>query len=53
MSLPIDEMLTDLRAVLEAFEAGPNDDTLGGVGNELNRIYATCEDEIPEDEDGR
>lgn len=51
MSLPIDEMLTDLRAVLEAFEASPNDDTIGGIGNELNRIYAECENEIIDEDE--
>lgn len=51
MSLPIDEMLLDLRSALEAFEASPSNDTLDAVLRETNRIDRTCEDELPEDEE--
>ncbi len=39
----IDEMLTDLREVLEAFDANPCDETFAKVQNETTRIQIACE----------
>ena len=50
MSLPIDEMLTDLRAVLAAFEASPEHGLLDAVYTETNRICNECENALPDDE---
>ena len=46
MSLPIDEMLTDLRAVLEAYDAAPSADTFDAIYKETNRINHACEDDF-------
>ena len=50
MSLPIDEMLLDLQAVLECFDAGPSHDTFDAVQKELRRIECTVENELMEEE---
>ena len=49
--IPIDEMITDLRAVLEDFNECPDDTTFEAVQRELMRIEFTCEGLIVEDED--
>ena len=46
MSLPIDEMLDDLRDALEAFESNPNGDTFAATQRETRRIEKCCEDEL-------
>ena len=46
MSIPIDEMLTDLREVLEVFDADPSDATFNAVQDETLRIECTCEGEL-------
>lgn len=51
MSLPIDEMLLDLRTKLEAFEADPTEDAYDAVANECFRITCFCENELPEGEE--
>jgi hypothetical protein len=43
MSLPIDEMLTELRAVLEKFDSEPTIDNYDNVHAELMRIDMHCE----------
>ena len=43
MALPVDEMIAELRGVLEKFDSDPNDETQDAVFKELNRIGATCE----------
>ena len=48
--MPIDEILSDLRTVLEAFEACPNDETFARIQHETFRIETTCEDMLPEEE---
>ena len=48
--IPIDEMITDLRAVLEDFNECPDDDTFETVQHELLRIEFTCEGLIVEEE---
>ena len=47
--MPIDEMLIDLRAALEALEDNPSPDTFDAVLCETLRIERVCED-ILEDE---
>lgn len=44
-TIPIDEMLIDLRAALEVFENNPTDDNLDKVFAETKRINKTCEEE--------
>ena len=44
MTIPIDEMLTELRFVLEAFENEPTADNLDNVFKETMRIDNYCED---------
>ena len=44
MNIPIDEMLTELRFVLEAFQNEPSGDNLDNVYNECMRITESCED---------
>jgi hypothetical protein len=51
VSLPIDEMLIDLRSALEAFEANPTEDAFDAVLNECQRIKCHCENELPEDDE--
>ena len=46
MSIPIDEMLSDLREALEAFDADPSDATFSAVQDETLRIECTCEGEL-------
>ena len=50
MNLPIDEMLLDLQAVLECFDADPSHDTFDAVQKELHRIQDTVENELTEEE---
>lgn len=50
MTLPIDEMLTDLRAALDTFEAKPDYDTFDAIQKETRRIEIACEDELIEDD---
>ena len=47
--MPIDEMLIDLRAALEALEDNPCTDCFDAVLRETMRIERFCED-IPEEE---
>ena len=49
--IPIDEMITDLRAVLEDFNERLDDTTFEAVQHELMRIEFTCEGLIVEEED--
>ena len=51
MSLPIDEMLDDLRDALEAFEGEPRGDTFAAIQYETRRIENCCEDELLGDEE--
>ena len=51
MNIPIDEMLTELRAVLEAFDNEPSAATLDNVFKETMRINDVCEDVYLEAED--
>ena len=44
MNIPIDEMLTELRAVLEAFDNEPSAALLDNVFKETMRIDNYCED---------
>ena len=48
MTIPVDEMVLDLRAVLEKFEEHPCADTFDLVIAETNRIIHTCEGEFYE-----
>ena len=48
--IPIDEMLYDLRAVLEDFSERLDDTTFEAVQRELMRIEFTCEGMIVEEE---
>lgn len=50
MSLPIDEMLLELRSALEAFAENPDDYTFGAVQMQTFRIESACEDMIVEGE---
>lgn len=43
MSLPIDEILSDLREVLETHEAHPDDESMQRLTHELRRIADCCE----------
>ena len=47
--MPIDEMLIDLRAALEAFEDNPCPDAFDGVLRETMRIKRFCEDMLEEE----
>ena len=47
--MPIDEMLIELRFVLEAFETKPCHARFEQVQAELHRIMSLCEDMLPED----
>ena len=49
--IPIDEMLYELRSVLEDFNERPDDTTFEAVQRELMRIEFTCEGLIAEEED--
>ena len=49
--IPIDEMLYELRSVLEDFNECPDDTTFEAVQHELLRIEFTCEGLIVEEED--
>ena len=44
MTIPIDEMLTELRSALEAFENEPSADNLDNIFKETMRIDNFCED---------
>ena len=44
--IPVDEMLTDLRAVLERFDADPSDQNFAAIQREARRIQNTCEDSM-------
>lgn len=46
MNLPIDEMLSDLRAVLEAFDNAPTFINLDKVTKEITRIERVCDDSV-------
>jgi hypothetical protein len=46
ISLPIDEMLLDLRSILELFEREPSFAALDAVYRETRRIDCACEDEM-------
>jgi hypothetical protein len=48
--MPIDEMLMDLRTILEAFDAEPNHTAFAHLQLEMTRIERFCEDMLPEDE---
>ena len=48
--IPIDEMLYELRSVLEDFNECPDDTTFEAVQHELMRIEFTCEGLIVEEE---
>ena len=49
--IPIDEMITDLRAVLEDFNERLDDTTFEAVQRGLMHIEFTCEGLIVEEED--
>ena len=46
--MPIDEMLMDLRTILEAFEVEPSHIAFAHLQNEMLRIERFCEDMLPE-----
>lgn len=46
-TLPVNEMLDDLRGALEAFNADPTDDGFATVQQEQRRIMAVCEELLP------
>ena len=48
MNIPVDEMLTELRAVLEKFDREPTWENLDRVSIELRRIQNACEEALPE-----
>lgn len=50
MSLPVDDMLADLRAALESFSASPGHETFAAVQHEMMRIERECENALPDDE---
>lgn len=47
--LPIDEMLGDLREVLEAFDKEPTEDSFDLVVHETQRLLHEAEKLLPED----
>lgn len=44
MSIPVDEMLTELRAILEQFDEEPTLANFDKIQKEMIRIERTCED---------
>ena len=48
--MPIDEMLLDLRMILEAFNDDPSHSNFALLQHEMMRIERFCEDMLPEDE---
>jgi len=48
MNIPIDEMLSELRYVLEQFDAFPTYAGFDDIQKEIRRIERACEEVIPE-----
>lgn len=46
MNLPIDEMLSELRSALEAYDLEQSDENLDSVYRETSRIDRACENEL-------
>lgn len=47
--MPIDEMLEDLRTILEAFDDKPSHEAFAHLQMEMARIERFCEDMLPEE----